>query len=87
MSVNVTVDPGPRAAAGFMGVGGAPALVLFLDPGNVVIQVPPFPGGARFLAMFCRQLSREARKLADALETPGAQAGRHALIPDDQGGR
>ncbi|MGW5050489.1 hypothetical protein [Actinokineospora sp. NPDC004072] len=85
MSVNVTCDPGPQSAAGFMRVGSAPALVLFLDPGNIAVQVPPFPGGARVLAKFCRELAREATKLADALE--GEQTGRHALVTDPDGRR
>ena len=81
MSFNVTCTPGRDAVAGFVRVTSEiPALVLYLDPVNMAIQLPPFPDGPRVLARFCRELAREATKLADALEYPAsgspAQVGR-----------
>jgi hypothetical protein len=48
-----------------------PALVIYLDPVNLAIQLPPFPGGAQVLAKFCRELSREAAKLAAEIDPDG----------------
>jgi hypothetical protein len=80
---NVTCSPGKDAAAGFMRVTEhLPALVIYLDPVNVAIQLPPFPGGEQLLARFCRELAREATRLAEDLDpsTPTASAGpRHLL--------
>jgi hypothetical protein len=80
---NVTCTPGKDAAAGFMWVTEhLPALVIYLDPVNMAIQLPPFPGGDQLLAKFCRELAREAAKLAEELDpsTPAASAGpRHLL--------
>jgi len=55
---------------------GWPSLVVYLDPVNLAIHVPPFPGGPAVLARFCRELAREAAKVADHLE---GRAGRHAM--------
>ncbi|UVS76335.1 hypothetical protein [Actinokineospora sp. UTMC 2448] len=87
MSLKLTSTPGPQAGAVSMPVCGAPGLVLFLDPGDLALRVPPFPGGPRFLAKFCRELAREATKVADALEKrqAGESTGRHTLISDDDG--
>jgi hypothetical protein len=55
-----------------------PALVMYLDPVNLAIQLPPFPGGAQVLAKFCRELSREAAKLAAEVDPdcePGSDEG------------
>ena len=83
MGFNVTCSPGKDAAAGFMRVTEhLPALVIYLDPVNVAIQLPPFPGGEQLLARFCRELAREATRLADDLDphVPAASAGpRHLL--------
>jgi hypothetical protein len=82
MGFNVTCSPGKDAAAGYMRLTEhLPALVVYLDPVNFVIQLPPFPGGERVLAKFCRELAREATKLADALdqETSGP---RHLLADE-----
>ena len=84
MGFNVTCSPGKDAAAGYMRVTEhLPALVMYLDPVNVAIQLPPYPGGDLVLARFCRELAREAAKLADAIdpagETGGPQGGRHLL--------
>ena len=81
MSFNVTCTPGRDAVAGFVQVTSEiPALVLYLDPVNMAIQLPPFPGGDQVLARFCRELAREAAKLADALDSP-------ATVSSAPGGR
>ena len=85
MGFNVTSTPGKDAAAGFMRVTEhLPALVIYLDPVNVVIQLPPYPGGDTVLARFCRELAREATRLARHLDPAGRTpiaggAPRHAL--------
>jgi hypothetical protein len=72
---NVTCSPGKDATAGMVRITSEfPALILYLDPVNIAIQLPPFPDGAVMLARFCRELSREATRLAEVLE------------PSDQGG-
>lgn len=72
MGFNVTCTPGKDAGAWSVEVSmGAPALLLFLDPGNVVVQVPVDPGGKKVLARLCRELSREAAKLAVVLDPEG----------------
>jgi len=93
MTFNVTCSPGQDAAAGYMQLTEhLPALVIYLDPVNVAIQLPPFSGGEVLLAKFCRELAREAAKLAAAVDpagevdTPGGA--RHRLRdevgePDD----
>jgi hypothetical protein len=79
MSFNVSCTPGRDAVAGFVRITSEiPALVLYLDPVNMSIQLPPFPGGGQVLAKFCRELAREATKLAAALEPE--QAGQHGLV-------
>ncbi len=86
MGFNVTCSPGKDAAAGYMRVTEhLPALVLYLDPVNLAIQLPPYPGGDLVLARFCRELAREAAKLAAAVDPTGeyAPGPRHAL---EQGG-
>ena len=46
MGFNVACSPGKDAAAAFMRVTPQlPALVIYLDPVNIAIQLPPFPGG------------------------------------------
>ncbi|MCP2166297.1 hypothetical protein [Goodfellowiella coeruleoviolacea] len=85
MGFNVTCTPGRDAAAGMVHITEElPALVVYLDPVNVAIQIPPQPGGAASLARFCRELARESLKLAEYLL--GHDDGRHALggQPDEQ---
>jgi hypothetical protein len=73
---NVTCTPGRDAAAAFMRVSPLlPALVMYLDPVNVAIQLPPFSGGDQVLAGFCRELSREAAKLAAEIDPDGEHGG------------
>jgi len=89
MTFNVACTPGRDAAVGYMRLTAElPALVLYLDPVNVSIQLPPFPGGGAVLAKFCRELAREAAKLAAAVdpnEGPASSEGgpRHLLTGDD----
>jgi hypothetical protein len=72
VTFNVTCWPGRDAAAGLMGVAEhAPALVMHLDPVDLAIQVPPFPGGDVVLAEFCRELAREATRLAAEIDPDG----------------
>jgi hypothetical protein len=60
---NVTCTPGKDAAAFMRLTPHLPALVIYLDPVNMAIQLPTFPDGDRVLAKFCRELAREAAKL------------------------
>jgi NAD/NADP transhydrogenase alpha subunit len=50
---------------------GWASLVLSMDPGRVVIDVPSVNGGAAVLARFCRELAREASRIAAELD-PGS---------------
>ena len=75
MGFNVTCTPGQDAAAAFMRLTAEiPALVIYLDPVNVAIQLPAFPNGDKVLAKFCRELSREAAKLAASIDPAGEQS-------------
>lgn len=91
MGFNVSCTPGKNAAAAYMRVTEhLPALVMYLDPVNVAIQLPPFPGGDVVLANFCRELAREAVKLAaeidpDGEPAPPERAPRHLLVTGDDG--
>lgn len=91
MGFNVSCSPGRDAAAGFVRVTPQlPALVLYLDPVNVAIQLPSFPGGDVVLAKFCRELAREAAKLAAEIDPDGEPAPpergpRHLLVTGDDG--
>jgi hypothetical protein len=81
MGFNATCTPGFDAAAAMVHMTPeVPALAIFFDPVNIAVQLPPFPGGSDVLMRFCRELSREAAKLADYL---GNQEGRHALAEGD----
>ncbi len=91
MGFNVSCTPGKNAAAAYMKVTEhLPALVMYLDPVNVAIQLPPFPGGDLVLAKFCRELAREAAKLAAEIDPDGEPAPpergpRHLLVTGDDG--
>jgi hypothetical protein len=91
VAFNVSCSPGNDAAAAFMRVTPQlPALVLYLDPVNLAIQLPPFPGGTLVLAKFCRELAREAAKLAAEIDPDGEPAPpergpRHRLVTGDFG--
>lgn len=61
--------PGARAAAVVHEVApGRNVLSAFVDPLNVVINVPPLPDGHLVMARFCRELARAAWKLAEELD-------------------
>lgn len=71
MAFTVTCSPGREAEAGVRQIGPDWAsLVLSMDPGRVVIDVPTVSGGAQVLARFCRGLAREAARIAADLD-PG----------------
>jgi hypothetical protein len=56
-----------------------PTLVLYLEPGSVAIETPSVPDGDLVLSRFLREISREAGKLATALE-----ARRIKGVPPDE---
>ena len=88
MGFNVTCTPGREAAAAFIRVTEhLPALVMYLDPVNMAIQLPPFPDGPAVLARFCRELSREAAKLAEELDPGDGQTRPRHLLRDETGDR
>ena len=69
VAFTVTCSPGREAAAGIRQIGpGWASLVLSMDPGRVVIDVPTVSGGAQVLARFCRDLAREATRIATDLD-------------------
>jgi hypothetical protein len=69
VAFTVTCSPGRDAAAGIRQIGpGWASLVLSMDPGRVVIDVPTVSGGAQVLARFCRNLAREASRIAADLD-------------------
>lgn len=91
MGFNVSCTPGKDAAVAYMRVTEhLPSLVMYLDPVNLAIQLPPFPGGDVVLAKFCRELAREAAKLAAEIDPDGEPAPpergpRHLLVTGDDG--
>ena len=69
VAFTVTCSPGREAEAGVRQIGpGWVSLVLSMDPGRVVIDVPTVSGGALVLARFCRELAREAARIAADLD-------------------
>jgi hypothetical protein len=71
VAFTVTCSPGRDAAAGARQIGpGWVSLVLSMDPGRVVIDMPTVSGGALVLARFCRDLARECTRIAADLD-PG----------------
>jgi hypothetical protein len=71
VTFTVTCSPGRDAAAQVRRIGpGWASLVLTMDPGRVVIDVPSISGGGMLLARFCRELAREASRIAADLD-PG----------------
>jgi hypothetical protein len=76
----VACTPGPEAAVAMTrGPGGAPVLVVYLDPVNMTIQAEPSALATREFVAFCRELAREATRLADLIEPPTADSARHRL--------
>lgn len=71
----MTCAPGRRAAADVRQIGpGWLSLVLAMDPGRVVIDVPAVSGGGIILARFCVDLAQAATSLATDLDK-GSQGG------------
>ncbi|HEY0449452.1 hypothetical protein [Actinophytocola sp.] len=71
----MTCAPGRGAAADVRHVGpGWLSLVLSMDPGRVVIDVPSVSGGGIILARFCVDLAQAATRVATDLDK-GSQGG------------
>jgi hypothetical protein len=90
INFSVTCWPGRQAASAMREVlPGQHSLVLFLDPVRLVVSQAPFPDGARELARWCRELSREAARLATLIDPDGDPAPpefgvpRHYLVKKD----
>jgi hypothetical protein len=87
----VACAPGPNAAAAVTrGPGGMPVLVVYLDPVNMTLHSEPSQTGVRELASFCRELAREAGRLAAEIDPDGEPAPperhpRHLLVTGDDG--
>lgn len=61
----VTCAPGRAAAAEVRQIGpGWLSLILMMDPGRLVIDVPAVNGGGLILARFCQDLSVVANQVA-----------------------
>jgi hypothetical protein len=71
----VTCSPGREASANIRQIApGWLSLVLSLDPGRIVIDVPAVNGGGQILARFCEQLAQQAAQVAADLaasDSPG----------------
>jgi hypothetical protein len=68
----VTCAPGRKATADVRQIAsGWLSLVLTLDPGRVVIDVPSVSGGGIILARFCVDLADAANRLASDLDSRG----------------
>ena len=68
----MTCAPGREAAADIRHVGpGWLSLVLSMDPGRVVIDVPSVSGGGIILARFCVDLANVATQVAADLDKGG----------------
>lgn len=77
---SVTCWPGRRAWSSAREIGpGEWGLVVRLDPGDMAFTQAPFPTGATEFARWCRELSRAAGQVADAIEstTTSPSASRH----------
>lgn len=87
----VACFPGRSAgAAATRGPGGNPVLMVYLDPVNMTLHSEPTEAGTRGLATFCRELAREAAKLAAEIDPDGEPAPpergpRHLLVTGDDG--
>lgn len=71
--------PGARAGASAVEVSpGRLAFMVHLDPMDILLHVPPFPGGENYMARFLREVARSASGMADQLAAAGEPA-RHRL--------
>ncbi len=67
--LDATCSPGPKSTVSVRWTApDLPALVIYLDPESLAIQLPPFPGGDLVLIRFLREMSRDAGKLVAELE-------------------
>jgi hypothetical protein len=67
--LTATCSPGPNSIVSIQWeTPERPALMLYLEPGSVVIELPPVTDGDVVLSRFLWEVSREAAKLATALE-------------------
>jgi hypothetical protein len=72
----VTCAPGRKAAADVRQIApGWLSLVLTMDPGRVVIDVPSVSGGGILLARFCVDLADAASNLAADINKGGNHGG------------
>ena len=70
----VTCAPGREATADVRQIApGWLSLVLTMDPGRVVIDVPSVNGGGIILARFCVDLANAASRVAADLERGGGR--------------
>ena len=87
----VACVPGRNAgAAATRGPDGRPVLMIYLDPVNMTLHSEQSEAGARELAAFCRELAREAAKLAAEIDPDGEPAPpecgpRHLVVTGDDG--
>ena len=73
----MTCAPGRAASAEVRQISpGWLSLVLSMDPGRVVIDVPAVSGGGIILARFCTDLAQAANRIAAGLEQGGPGGGR-----------
>ena len=67
--LNASGAPGPSWAVSIRwDAPDSPRLLLYLDPGTVVIEVPPFVGGEVLLSRFLQEVSHAAGRLVTQLE-------------------
>jgi len=65
----VTCAPSRGASAEVRQIGpGWLSLVLFMDPGRVVIDAPSVSGGGLILARFCLDVAQAATRVATELD-------------------
>jgi hypothetical protein len=76
--------PGRRAGVGVHTTDSDEYLLsMFLDPMNLVLMVPPFPGAAIPTAQFLRELAKAALRMAGEIDPigprPGQSGGSHRV--------
>jgi hypothetical protein len=64
---------------------GELALAIHLDPLDLLLHVPPFPGGQRYMVHFLREVAGSATALADQLaaQITATEGARHAAREPD----
>ncbi|KAA2266989.1 hypothetical protein F0L68_00165 [Solihabitans fulvus] len=87
MRFDVVCVPGSAASAKFLRfAAGNVGLRLLLDPVEVTLHPALSQNGERELAMFLRELAREAAAAAAVLD-PDGEPNKHVLMLDDQANR